>query len=160
MAATTRIWFAQHYLLPAIGVTYGPSRLGARRFLAGTWPHAETGEKPGLCNGKPGEGAKWNPFNTTLQLPGSTFYNTLAPGVGVQNYVSAEQGAQAFARTLTGDVRYGPFFDLLRKRWVKQADLIEALDASPWGTHEPLLDYAFQAYMAHRGFYNYYPIGA
>ena len=41
--------------------------------------------------------AKYNPFNTTLRLSGSTTYNT----VGVQNYSDINQGVQATADTLT-----------------------------------------------------------
>lgn len=160
MSATTRMKYAQNHLLPAVGVKYDFTRLGARRFLAGTWPHAETGENPGLCNGRSGEGARWNPFNTTLALAGSTLYNTLSPGFGVRNYDSADQGALAFAQTLRGDVRYADLLRLLRKRFVTRRQLIAALDASPWGTHQPLLGEADQAYMANRDFYNDYPIGA
>ena len=166
MSATTRQNFAQRFLLPALGVRYDPSRIGARRFLAGTWPHAETGENPGLCNGVPRQGARWNPFNTTLPMPHSTLYNELSPGFGVRNYATATDGAQAFAMTLTntknpdGTLMYGEFLRLLRKRFVTRKQLIAALDKTNWGTHEPLLSAADGAYMANRGFYNSYPIGA
>lgn len=43
-----------------------------------------------------GGGAKNNLYNTTLRLPGSTSYNS----VGVQNYVSPEQGVVATVKTL------------------------------------------------------------
>ncbi len=44
-----------------------------------------------------GGAARWNPLNTTYSLPGSWLYNS----AGVRNYVSASQGAQATAATLT-----------------------------------------------------------
>jgi hypothetical protein len=40
--------------------------------------------------------AAWNPMASTLQMPGSTIYNS----AGVQNYASAAEGAQATALTL------------------------------------------------------------
>jgi hypothetical protein len=40
--------------------------------------------------------AAWNPMASTLQMSGSTTYNS----AGVQNYVSAAEGAQATALTL------------------------------------------------------------
>lgn len=159
MSATTRIHFART-VMSDLAIPDTLAHIGARRFLAGTWPHAETGEKPGLCNGKPGEGARWNPFNTTLVLPGSTFYNHITPTIGVQDYLTEHDGAIAVVRTLEGDARYATFLALLRKRWVTQKQLCNALDKTPWGTHQPLLENARQAYMANRGFYNYYPIGA
>jgi hypothetical protein len=41
-------------------------------------------------------GSSWNPMASTLQMPGSTAYNS----AGVQNYASAAEGAQATALTL------------------------------------------------------------
>jgi hypothetical protein len=43
-----------------------------------------------------GSRASWNPLDTTLRMPGSTNFNR----VGVQNYLSLEQGLQAVALTL------------------------------------------------------------
>jgi hypothetical protein len=40
--------------------------------------------------------ASWNPMASTLQMPGSTVYNS----AGVQDYASAAEGAQATALTL------------------------------------------------------------
>ena len=40
--------------------------------------------------------AAWNPMASTLQMPGSTVYNS----AGVQNYPTAAEGAQATALTL------------------------------------------------------------
>jgi surface antigen len=44
--------------------------------------------------------ARYNLWNTTQRALGSTFFNTLSPGVGVQNYVSFSQGITANASTL------------------------------------------------------------
>lgn len=40
--------------------------------------------------------AKFNPFNTTMKMPGSTNYNS----VGVKNYMSIEDGIRATCKTL------------------------------------------------------------
>lgn len=48
------------------------------------------------------DGAKFNPFDTTLKMPGSTDFNS----VGVQNFVSFDQGVQASVLTLTEGTRY------------------------------------------------------
>jgi len=145
-------------LLRELGIPDTLPHVGARRFLI-SWMHAETGEKPGLCNGIPGQGARWNPLNTTLQLPFSTFYNHLSPTTGVQNYWTADDGANAFRITLEGDVRYKDFLALLAKKGVFQRDLADALDKTPWGTHQPLIGHAVDAYNNNRKFYNHYPIG-
>ena len=60
-----------------------PITEGNMLFLKG-WRQAEGGN------------ATWNGFNTTLKKEGSTKYNS----VGVQNYTSFEQGAQAIVDTL------------------------------------------------------------
>lgn len=159
MAALTRRKFAV-LLMDALDIPDTLAHVGTRRFLAGTWPHAETGERPGLCNGVPGEGARWNPFNTTLPLAGSTFYNHLSPTTGVQNYRTAADGALAFKHTLLGDARYAAFVHALSKPGMTQRQLCIELDATPWGTHLALLEAARKAYNANRSFYNNYPIGA
>lgn len=48
--------------------------------------------------GREGGAAAFNPLNTTLYMPGATSYNS----VGVRNFVSPTQGAQATAQTLRG----------------------------------------------------------
>jgi hypothetical protein len=49
-----------------------------------------------------GDGGRFNPFNTTLKKPGSTFFNYLndKKTLGVQNYNSQEQGLEATYDTL------------------------------------------------------------
>lgn len=47
-----------------------------------------------------GGGGAWNPLNTTRPEPGSTFFNHLSSGTGVQNYTSMQQGAQATADSI------------------------------------------------------------
>ena len=81
-----------------------------------------------------GGNASWNPLNTTLDKPGATNYN----GVGVKNYVSAEQGIEATAETLNygADRRlygYKPIRRRLRRNaWAKWTLL--AVERSIWGT--------------------------
>jgi len=62
-----------------------------------------------------GDGGKYNPFNTTLKKPGSTFFNFLNKDktIGVQNYTSEEQGLDATAKTLLHS-RYKCIIDGLR----------------------------------------------
>lgn len=44
--------------------------------------------------------ASWNPWNTTLSMPGASDYNS----VGVKNYTSMAQGMQATAQTLSSNL--------------------------------------------------------
>jgi hypothetical protein len=117
--------------------------------------HAESGEHPGLCNGKAGQGAAWNPLNTTLALPGCTSYNT----VPVRNYASQADGARAVALTLHGDQRYAPVLAALARPFVTVKAINATIAASPWGTPGWLLEDARTAYNADRAFFNLYPIG-
>lgn len=48
----------------------------------------------------PSNYASYNLLNTTQPMPGSTFFNHLSGGLGVQNYTSYQQGIQANATTL------------------------------------------------------------
>lgn len=150
---TTRIEFARDCLIAATGV----SRRGARRALC-AWSIAESGTRP--CNGQPNQGANYNCWNTTLQLPGSTFYNHLSPTTGVQNYVSATQGCQAFAKTLHGDARYADLLEVLGRKYVSMKTVFQALDASPWGTHEPLLTAVRERYAADMTIIDELPVGS
>lgn len=52
--------------------------------------------------GNPARAAQFNPFNTTLDMPGSTLFNTLWPGGGVRNYPDWATGLKATAQTLLG----------------------------------------------------------
>lgn len=55
-------------------------------------------------------GAKNNPFDTTLKMPGSTDFNS----VGVQNFTSATQGIEATYLTLTEGTRYATALKRMR----------------------------------------------
>jgi hypothetical protein len=55
--------------------------------------------------------AAYNPWNTTLKLPGSTLYGTNK--AGVQNYTSPQQGVDATVRTMLLS-RYASVIQLLR----------------------------------------------
>ncbi len=128
---------------------------GARRALV-AWMHAETGEHPGLCNGLPGQGARWNPMNTTMFMVGCTAYNS----VPVRNYLTQADGARAVVLTLEGDARYAPVIAALRKPFVTVKTVNAAIAVSPWGTPGWLLEDARTAFNANRAFFNTYQIGA
>jgi len=72
--------------------------------------------------------AAFNPFNTTLWLPGTTKYNS----VGVRNYTSAEQGIAATIKTIK-DPRYESIVKSLEMD-NPPMETAQALVASPWGT--------------------------
>lgn len=81
-----------------------------------------------------GGGAHYNPFNTTLRMPGSSNYNS----VGVQNYVSAEQGIEATVRTLKED---GHGYEKIRRALRANApatEIVKAIGDSAWGTDATL----------------------
>lgn len=78
--------------------------------------------------------ATYNPFNTTLKLPGSTSYNA----VGVQNYATPGDGVTATVRTLKNG-KYDAVLSLLRSN-AAPTDVAKAILASPWGTGRLLLD--------------------
>jgi hypothetical protein len=86
-----------------------------------------------------GSPAAWNPFSCSVPLPGST---TLSGNPdGVQNYVSLDQGLQAFADTLTGSnpaYKYPPILAALKTGECACA-VVEAVANSSWGTwlHNP-----------------------
>lgn len=147
----TRMQFATQCLIATVGV----APRGARRALC-AWSIAESGTRP--CDGR--LGAAWNVWNTTLPLPGSTYYNHLTSTSGVQNYASAAQGAEAFARTLHGDARYLTLLDALARPFVYAHTVLHAIDGSPWGTHEPLLGDCLTRYNKDRAIINLLPVGA
>jgi hypothetical protein len=55
------------------------------------WVRHETSWPPAAAN---------NPLDSTLPEPGSTWFNTVQPGVHVQNYPDAAEGAAATAATI------------------------------------------------------------
>lgn len=58
-------------------------------------------------------GAAFNPLNTTQKEPGSTFFNHLSGGLGVQNFTSYQQGVDANAQVLENG-RYTSLLAALR----------------------------------------------
>lgn len=73
--------------------------------------------------------ARYNPLNTTMPEPGATGMNS----VGVKAYVSWEQGFVATIATLRNG-RYGAILAALARGDDAQA-AVDAVAASPWGTH-------------------------
>lgn len=80
--------------------------------------------------------AKFNPLNTSYQLPGSTNYKTGKVGDGVQAYTSWQQGLQATLGTLTGTDAssrgYTAIVDFLKKGGGSTADMLKLMQASKW----------------------------
>lgn len=148
----TRIEFAVG-ILEGLGIGTGWAHRGAKRALV-SWMHAETGEHPGYCNGLLGEGARYNPLNTTLPWPLATDYNN----VGVKNYPTARAGIAATVATLK-ESQYAGIVQLLALPLASAKSINRAIDASPWGSHEPLLSEALSSYNTNRSFYNNYPVG-
>lgn len=78
-----------------------------------------------------GEGGKatFNPFNTTLKLPGDKGeYNS----AGVRNYASVAQGVCGIAATLLNGL-YRPILDALDDKHTL-AEFAHAVTSSKWGT--------------------------
>lgn len=100
-------------LLETIGAPVTPENL---KFLY-AWRQSE------------GRGGKFNPFNTTLNMPGATNFNE----VGVKNFSSLDDGLIATVKTLTNG-RYKCILDGLRKDL--GADVIAGcrMDLKTWGT--------------------------
>lgn len=74
--------------------------------------------------------AKFNPLNTTQRMQGSTQFNS----IGVQNYVSLEQGLEATKLTLQSK---GHRYWLIRRRLRRNARprrTLRAVERSAWGT--------------------------
>lgn len=76
--------------------------------------------------------ALWNPLNTTQRMPGSWNYNS----VGVQNYVSFEQGLEATVKTiLQARTSLGYYLILERLRAsARPSSTLRAVEKSQWGT--------------------------
>jgi hypothetical protein len=99
-------------LLRGIGGSPTPATL---QFLY-AWRQAEGGT------------ARYNPFNTTQRMPGSSAYNT----VGVQHYPDPQTGVNATVKTILNG-RYANLVAALRAGTSSRA-MVQALAASPWGT--------------------------
>ena len=68
---------------------------------AGGWPVTKLAVTDIICwQNQENTKAKFNPLATTKPMPGSTMFNDLGNGQGVQNYTSAEQGLEATVKTL------------------------------------------------------------
>jgi hypothetical protein len=92
------------------------------------WVAAEGG--PSLDDSWNPKQARFNPLNTTLRMPGSTSFNS----VGVQNYVSFDQGLDATVKTLRGKhFGYGMIRRHLRRAHPPWKTLA-AVERSNWGT--------------------------
>lgn len=77
--------------------------------------------------------AKFNPLATTQPMSGSTMFNDLGNGIGVQNYTSAEQGLNATIKTLNN----GHYTEILNALSIGGTqDFGATVGASPWGTQE------------------------
>lgn len=147
-------------ILAELGIAHGWKHTGSKRALV-SWMHAESGEQPGLCNGIPGQGAAWNPLNTTLNLGAGCTSAHNYNSVPVRNYLSQECGARAVANTLlhTPDQGYEAIVAALAKPFNTVKAINRAIDASGWGTHLALLTAAASAYAKNRTFYNTYSVG-
>lgn len=81
-----------------------------------------------------GGSARFNPFNTTLEMPGASDYNS----VGVKNYASATQGIEATVKTLRGK---GHGYEVILRRLRDNASatlIVKAIGESDWGTDSSL----------------------
>lgn len=74
--------------------------IGAPASGANITSMTDWGGKESIYPGGPGKGGKWNEWNTIVKMPGSTNYNNLGGGMGVQNYPSETEGIQATVKTL------------------------------------------------------------
>jgi hypothetical protein len=83
--------------------------------------------------------AKFNPLNTTQDMPGSGDTGTQG---NISVYRNWNQGVKATAKTLTNG-RYGNVLQALKGG--SPQDVAKAIDASPWGTHGSLLYQTIEA---------------
>ena len=118
--------------ISAVAIAAGPS------VIAWTEENAQA-----LCAWQLAEGsrARWNPWDTTLYVPGAQPYNTFDGGrLHVWNYDSENQGIWAFLETLYN----GPYEGIREAlhQGTEAAAVAAAVCASPWGTgnFERLLD--------------------
>lgn len=136
-------------VLRELGVTMPKLHVAARRGLV-IIMIAESGSEP--CDGK--TGARYNPLNTELFMPGSTRFNS----AGVQNYTSFNAGVLATTLTLED----GFFADLdavLANPLVRTKTVVEAWGDSAWGTSLDTALAAYDRYQTDRGFFNRLTVG-
>lgn len=84
--------------------------------------------------------AKFNPYNTTWEMPGSTPYNFVAPGVAVQNYVSPRQGQEATIKTFRSKGHGYERIIKLMKEDAPAWQICVAIVESDWGTGEAVTE--------------------
>jgi hypothetical protein len=81
-----------------------------------------------------GAGGDFNPLNSTLPKPGSHAINS----VGVQSYVSFQQGVEATAETLNYGARNNQYgYSKIKRRLrlnLPARHILEAVEESAWGT--------------------------
>lgn len=76
-----------------------------------------------------GNGAAWNPWNTTQRAPGSTSFNS----VGVQNFPNMQTAVNAYVGLFNRNPNwYGAILSALRG--TDEMAMARAVKASPWGT--------------------------
>jgi hypothetical protein len=98
-----------------------------------TWMKFEGGGG-GKATGLGKNSANYNPLNTTQVAPGSTSMNS----VGVQSYLSKDQGLDATVKTLQNG-NYGQVLSALKEGKSSSA-VLAAVAASPWGTFQGARD--------------------
>jgi hypothetical protein len=147
--------FAHDVLLGVAGVS-GIHHLGGLWALGG-WMVAESGSEK--CDGV--SGARFNPLNTTLMVPGSTPFNS----VGVQNYATYGDGVRATVETLSET----PFRKIVGAMKVVDAgegaalsaiDILWEVIGSPWGTSGKDAYNGLATFLANKSFYNQLLVGA
>jgi len=81
-----------------------------------------------------GGNAKFNPLNTTHEMPNATNYNS----VGVKNYATLHEGVIATAKTLDWGARHNLFgYKAIREALVQNkwaSVILAAVERSDWGT--------------------------
>lgn len=81
-----------------------------------------------------GGNARFNPLNTTHEMPKATVYNE----VGVKNYSSLHEGVMATAKTLDYGARHNQYGyksireALMKNKWASKT--LWAVEHSQWGT--------------------------
>ena len=149
----TRHDFAHDLLLEVAGV-HGQDFYGSLWALMG-WMVAESGQN--RCDGV--SGARNNPLNTTLILPGSTPFNS----AGVRNYAAYDDGVKATALTLKNS-RYAKVVDQMKRQDGAIPDtnsilVLWEVVGSPWGTTGRDAYGGLQAFLADKPLYNRLTVG-
>jgi hypothetical protein len=76
--------------------------------------------------------AAYNPLNTTLKLPGASYFESTGPGAApIAIYTSPQQGYSATLQTLQG---YPSIVGALQRGVSGPSELSSIVSASPWGS--------------------------